>query len=174
MCGCLARDVTEPLLTSCQHGPPCPLPPPVPQTFTMDGGSPSSPAAQGVTARSLHRLFQLVEERQRAATSVAIKLSVLELYNGSLVDLLAPAKAAAPTPGVSIRTAADGGVTITGASQHALEDAASGLTLLRQAQSRRVVGDNHINEKSSRSHLVAMVYVATRATAAAATTVTQR
>ena len=127
------------------------------KTYTMEG----TPEDPGVNGRALQRAFELAAERQSTA-SYTFAASVLEVYNESVFDLLAPASG-----GGNGGNGGGGGealeirmhpetkqVFVPGLSQRAVATMAEVAEVMRTAHANRSTGKTNMNEHSSRSHLV--------------------
>ena len=132
----------------------------------------------------IHAATRLFEHARRINASeegshVALHLSVLEIYNETLYDLLvgersfaatlsfgstAPMAASAP-PKLSI-VESPTGILIPGLLQMPLSSAEDAYQLLLGAHNNRVVAEHSMNRQSSRSHVIYTYYV-TRTTNAA-------
>eukprot|EP00937_MAST-01D_sp_MAST-1D-sp2_P007103 g7103.t1 len=124
------------------------------KTYTMDG-----PAGDpGVNQRALAELFRLRDERA-TTMSYTFHITMLEVYNESIVDLLDDVSGdAASRAKLDVRVGKEG-VFIPGLVEvevMSMEDVNELLTL---GVSNRSVGAHNINEHSSRSHLVFAVRV---------------
>ena len=121
------------------------------KTHTMEGDLSSfmetyAPDA-GVIPRALYRLFHVLESR---GSDFAVRMSLVELYNEELRDLLSDE----PT---SLRMYDDPrgrGIMLQGVEEVPLTSAAHGLALLRRGSERRHVASTLCNHTSSRSHCV--------------------
>eukprot|EP00741_Cyanophora_paradoxa_P019360 tig00021127_g18688.t1 len=128
------------------------------KTYTMQG----VPGEVGAVQRSLRHIFAA-----RAAAAAAgqepwaVTLSMLEIYNETLLDLLAkPAAGAdgAPSgPRLQIMTDATGQIRIPGLSEVAAESAEEAEAAVMAAVERRQTAATRANEVSSRSHCVLWV-----------------
>eukprot|EP01147_Barroeca_monosierra_P004560 gene4560-6761_t len=120
------------------------------KTFTMDGPD-SNP---GLNRRALGHLFEIVKEKQND-WCYEIEVSVLEIYNETVVDLLAdkPSK-----KGLEIRHGKDGPY-VEGLSTHVVSSADEVRNYFHQAQRLRSTSSTDMNERSSRSHALLIVYV---------------
>ncbi|TYZ61939.1 hypothetical protein PybrP1_001381 [[Pythium] brassicae (nom. inval.)] len=119
---------------------------------------------RGVNFRALQELFRLRAERVAAGgVDCAMKLSILEVYNESVVDLLdtasggaasatASATAAAPAKGLDVRMG-KAGVYVDNLIEVEVFSESDVLDLMRLGHSHRSVGAHDVNEHSSRSHL---------------------
>lgn len=135
------------------------------KTYTMDG----TPSAPGVNGRALAELFRIKAEKEDGGLeTVEITLTMVEIYNETVKDLLAgsgeagDACATAASKPCEIRQRPEsegGGVYLPTASVVAVgcaEDLEAAVCLGR---ANRSVGSTKANEHSSRSHSVVMVDV---------------
>jgi hypothetical protein len=150
------------------------------KTHTISG----SPTNLGVVPRTLHRLLELAEERSKSERrTLSMELSILEVYNEEIRDLLAGVTAATATDetwrdaprredGDSLlftsppvadtklevrRDTTTGGTFVHGLSRLALRGMGDAEAAFSAANERRMVGAHSMNEHSSRSHLVVSV-----------------
>ena len=120
------------------------------KTFTMDGPDDNP----GLNRRALSHLFSIVEEK-KGDWSYEIEVSVLEIYNETVVDLLAekPSK-----KGLEVRHGKSGPY-VEGLSKHVVSDADEVRKHFLHAQKLRSTSSTDMNERSSRSHALLIVYV---------------
>ncbi|KAB2616976.1 kinesin-II 95 kDa subunit-like [Pyrus ussuriensis x Pyrus communis] len=121
------------------------------KTFTMEG----SETNRGVNYRTLEQLFKTAEERKEIFT-YSISVSVLEVYNEQIRDLLA----ASPTSKrLEMRQAPEGAHHIPGIVEAKVESIKEVWNVLQAGSSARAVGSNNVNEHSSRSHCILCIMV---------------
>ncbi|KAJ8747981.1 hypothetical protein K2173_013119 [Erythroxylum novogranatense] len=114
------------------------------KTFTMEGTSHD----RGVNYRTLQQLFKIVGEREETI-SYDISVSVLEVYNEQIRDLLA----LSPTgKRLEIKQVSEGVHHVPGTVEAKVENIEEFWDLLQVGSKARVVGSNNVNEHSSRSH----------------------
>jgi hypothetical protein len=128
------------------------------KTHTMEGGD--TEATRGVYFRSLNELFN-ERERRSGEWDYSLRLSIVEIYNETVVDLLADAPATnsddisiegdTSRAFVEIKQGPQGvhlpdAVVVEVHSQDAVE------VLMKRGSSNRSVGRTNANEHSSRSH----------------------
>jgi len=119
------------------------------KTHTMDGNE----AQPGLNRRALMRLFEICDER-KGDWSYNIEISVLEIYNEFVRDLLGTN----PKQGLEIRHG-KAGPYAEGLSTHrvtAFSEVHEKFTLAKQS---RAVASHSMNNQSSRSHAILIVYV---------------
>ncbi|KAK4356322.1 hypothetical protein RND71_025293 [Anisodus tanguticus] len=121
------------------------------KTFTMEG----TKGNRGVNYRTLEELFKIAKERSETFT-YDISVSVLEVYNEQIRDLLAP-----PTTSkkLEIKQAPEGLHHIPGLVEAKVENIEEVWDVLQTGSSARAVGSNNVNEHSSRSHCMLCIMV---------------
>mmetsp|Transcript_16315 Transcript_16315/g.31655 ORF Transcript_16315/g.31655 Transcript_16315/m.31655 type:complete len:1254 (-) Transcript_16315:604-4365(-) len=124
------------------------------KTFTMEG----SKEDPGVNLRALHRLFQLRQDRREEET-FEFTVSILEIYNESVRDLLAPMDASTGRAKLDLRVATNGKVYVQDLETVQVDSMDDVRNAMRNAQGNRSVGSHSMNERSSRSHLVFMLNI---------------
>ncbi|KAL5579168.1 hypothetical protein UlMin_011610 [Ulmus minor] len=133
------------------------------KTYTMMG-RPEPRDEKGLIPRSLEQIFQISQSLQSQGWKYKMQASMLEIYNETIRDLLAPNRSS-----IADTTRADGGA---GGKQYTIKHDSNGNThvsdltivdvssikeissLLHQAAQSRSVGKTQMNEQSSRSHFV--------------------
>ncbi|XP_057492870.1 kinesin-like protein KIN-14R [Actinidia eriantha] len=121
------------------------------KTFTMEGTEQN----RGVNYRTLEELFKIAKERSETFT-YSISVSVLEVYNEQIRDLLA----ASPTSKkLEIKQATEGVHNVPGIVEAKVENTREVWNVLQAGSSARSVGSNNVNEHSSRSHCMLCIMV---------------
>jgi len=113
---------------------------------------------RGVNTRALEELFALSAERA-ALHEYEIKVSLLEIYNETIRDLLEPRDEAGEEKKLDVKIAPEGGTNVPGMAMvdvFSMEDVAAAL---EEGGRNRTVGRTNCNEHSSRSHMILSVYV---------------
>ena len=116
------------------------------------------PDNRGCNLRALHDLFVKSRERRQDGIVDTIKVSVLEIYNESIRDLLRdPSKGAKK---LEVRRGERGNYVpdLTSVEVH---DDAEVIELMEMADGVRAASSTDMNEHSSRSHMLLSVYVDT-------------
>ncbi|KAL4144780.1 hypothetical protein PRNP1_013906 [Phytophthora ramorum] len=133
------------------------------KTHTMEGPE----SDRGVNFRALRELFSIRDDRMAAGNFVcSMKLSILEVYNESIVDLLegggraAGAASPAVVKGLDVRVGKTG-VYVDNLIEVEVFNEGDVLDLMRLGHSHRSVGAHDFNEHSSRSHLVLSITIET-------------
>lgn len=125
------------------------------KTHTMEG----TPTNPGINVRTLEALFALKAERTREVTC-SISVSLLEIYNEQLRDMMAPvSKGAHPEPLIMRDSGGIGGVTIPGLTSFPVSSHEEVLHLMSTAYKNRTTFATNMNEHSSRSHCVLTIVV---------------
>jgi kinesin family protein 11 len=155
------------------------------KTYTMEGAfdqaAPSEGTSKlgkfaGVIPRAIQQIFNTLE---RSGCVYTVKLSILELYNEELHDMLSPdedvtkdlgkrAKSklrlfddttrkgmGTGQGGTAMSTA--GGVTISGLEEVPVRRLSEVLELMKKATDRRQIAETKLNATSSRSHMITTV-----------------
>ena len=146
------------------------------KTHTMTGPAKSTFADRGLCMRTAGYLFEKARTISRSSDTVSIRLSVLEIYNETLVDLLNEftlENDAAPEPSMtmsgSTKTAGTTnklnlvdttmGIMVPGLRILPLDSEDDAYSLLTSAVTNRVVANHKLNQQSSRSHCVYTYYI---------------
>ncbi|XP_042509092.1 kinesin-like protein KIN-14Q isoform X2 [Macadamia integrifolia] len=125
------------------------------KTFTMEG----SEEARGVNYRTLEELFRIIKDRQ-GLYRYEISVSVLEVYNEQIRDLLLPgSQSGASVKRLEIRQVAEGIHHVPGLVESHVNNMHEVWEVLKTGSSARAVGSTNANEHSSRSHCIHCVMV---------------
>eukprot|EP00939_MAST-03C_sp_MAST-3C-sp1_P000556 g556.t1 len=140
------------------------------KTYTMEGTKDD----RGIYWRSLSKLFEMKRARESTGWKVDIRVSLLEVYNESIRDLLAAGEVNGETPGVKTRSAASakrgkglsiklrretGENYVEGLSKPSVKTLEEIRRYMKIGKKVRSVGATDMNEHSSRSHCMLSVYV---------------
>jgi kinesin family protein C2/C3 len=117
------------------------------KTFTMYG----APDAPGVIPRAAACLFAGAAAHDM---KVVLKASMVELYRNEFRNLLEQ-----PMEELEVFRDPQRGTLVRGLSEHLITSEEEFLELLERGTARRATGATAINEHSSRSHLLVMLYV---------------
>ncbi|KAK4286049.1 hypothetical protein QN277_002660 [Acacia crassicarpa] len=132
------------------------------KTYTMMG-RPGNTGEKGLIPRSLEQIFQTKQSLQSQGWKYELQVSMLEIYNETIRDLLSPNKSSLDvtrvengTPGkqYSIKHDAYGNTYVSDLTVVDVQSAKEVAFLLNQAANSRSVGKTQMNEQSSRSHFV--------------------
>jgi len=120
------------------------------KTYTMTG----VPKNPGLNTNILKELF-IIRKKRSKETVIDISISVLEIYNESLRDLLGNGKS------LDVK-ATDKDVSVPGLVEHPVESVEDVLGYIAQADTNRSSGQTDMNEHSSRSHSIVTVRTISR------------
>ncbi|CAN6285982.1 unnamed protein product [Urochloa humidicola] len=120
------------------------------KTFTMEG----TERNRGVNYRTLEELFKIAEERKESVT-YDLSVSVLEVYNEQIRDLLSTS----PSKKLEIKQSSEGYPHVPGLVEAKVESIKEVWDVLQAGSNARAVGSNNVNEHSSRSHCMLCVMV---------------
>ncbi|GMF21019.1 unnamed protein product [Phytophthora fragariaefolia] len=133
------------------------------KTHTMEGPEND----RGVNFRALRELFSIRDDRMSTGNfECSMKLSILEVYNETIMDLLegggraAGAASPAVVKGLDVRVGKNG-VYVENLIEVEVFNESDVLDLMRLGHSHRSVGSHDFNEHSSRSHLVLSITIET-------------
>lgn len=119
----------------------------------------ASSSDYGMVAQAAVSLFQ---KAKQSLDNITFRLSILEIYNETLVDLLVDL----PSQNGIINTKAklniletDNGVLVPGLHIMPIDSLDDTLTLLMEAQANRAVAEHQLNHVSSRSHIIYSYYI---------------
>ncbi|PHT75857.1 hypothetical protein T459_19379 [Capsicum annuum] len=114
------------------------------KTFTMKGKKWN----KGINYRTLEELFKITNKGSETFT-YDISVSVVEVYNEQIRDLLAPVTT---SKRLEIKQAREGLHHIPGLVEAKLENIKEVLDVIKIENSARPVGSNNVNKHSSNSH----------------------
>ncbi|XP_054633323.1 uncharacterized protein LOC129181759 [Dunckerocampus dactyliophorus] len=118
------------------------------KTFTMMGTKQNP----GVNIRSIRELLRVCAEKDKV--SYVLKISMLEIYNDTLNDLLAK------TPGAALDIRVQGkSVSVPGLTQVQVRTEADILSVMETGEKNRKMASTKMNIHSSRSHLLVALEV---------------
>ncbi|GMT14417.1 hypothetical protein PFISCL1PPCAC_5714, partial [Pristionchus fissidentatus] len=122
------------------------------KTYTMEGPS-SDP---GINQRAILQLFESAQERGRDI-EYTIKLSMIEIYNDKIRDLLSPSSSSSSS--LLLRRDESGHLSIPGLEGRIVNSPTDVENVLKEGSNSRVVAATDANENSSRSHVIVRVHV---------------
>ncbi|EOA12956.1 hypothetical protein CARUB_v10025939mg [Capsella rubella] len=129
------------------------------KTYTMMG-RPGNPEEKGLIPRCLEQIFETRQSLRSQGWKYELQVSMLEIYNETIRDLLSTNKEAARTDnGVSpqkhaIKHDANGNTHVAELTILDVKSSREVSFLLDHAARNRSVGKTQMNEQSSRSHFV--------------------
>ncbi|XP_030489885.2 kinesin-like protein KIN-14Q isoform X1 [Cannabis sativa] len=125
------------------------------KTFTMEG----TEKDRGVNFRILEELFHIIRERQKLYR-YSVSVSVLEVYNEQIRDLLGSGnQAGATAKRLEIRQVGEGIHHVPGLVEANVSNMNEVWEVLKTGSNARAVGSTNANEHSSRSHCIHCVMV---------------
>ncbi|KAI4891363.1 hypothetical protein NFI96_022951 [Prochilodus magdalenae] len=140
------------------------------KTYTMTGAT-ESYKQRGIIPRAIQEVFREVD--QRVSHTFSVHLSFLEIYNETLVDLLASMKGgrAVQSGTLAVVEEPGGGVSVKGLSLHVVHNEEEALSVLFElvapkpvvydmlGEMNRIIGEHALNKNSSRSHCIFTIHI---------------
>ncbi|CAA0816237.1 Kinesin-1 [Striga hermonthica] len=130
------------------------------KTHTMMG-KPGLPDQKGIIPRSLEQVFETRKILQAQGWKYDMQVSMLEIYNETIRDLLAPNRTCSDASGAenagkqyAIKHDANGNTHVSDLTVVDVRNSKEVSYLLERAAQSRSVGKTQMNEQSSRSHFV--------------------
>ncbi|XP_047342641.1 kinesin-like protein KIN-14N [Impatiens glandulifera] len=123
------------------------------KTHTMMG-RPGNPDLKGLIPRSLEQIFKTRESLEPQGWKYELQVSMLEIYNETIRDLLSTNSAAGGNKQYNIKHDANGNTHVSDLTISDVRSSREVSFLLDQAAQSRSVSKTHMNEQSSRSHFV--------------------
>eukprot|EP00796_Vickermania_ingenoplastis_P010066 gene10066-7036_t len=130
------------------------------KNFTMDEGPHYK--MRGMIPRMVEELFRRLKSIHRSERTWDVSVSIFEIYKEDILDLLAPAPTSFNNPQkYRIREdLVDGkGIYIEALERPPVKSAEEVMTLIRYAANKRKTAVTNINETSSRSHSLVIIYL---------------
>lgn len=116
------------------------------KTYTMEGDLDNIALSAGIIPRIIFDLFQRLKRKKDT-----VKISMLELYNEELRDLLRLNEESKP---LHIFEDGTSGVKVQNVHEVMIADASQGLDIMKSGIKKRMTAATNCNEKSSRSHCI--------------------
>lgn len=124
------------------------------KTYTMLG-NPDDFEEKGVIPRSLEQIFKSSQALSSQGWTFQIQASMLEIYNETIRDLLAPgSRNGTPSKQFAVKHDQNGSTSVSDLTVVEVTNWKEVSSLLHQAAQSRATGKTAINEQSSRSHCV--------------------
>ncbi|GMI03416.1 hypothetical protein TrRE_jg4398 [Triparma retinervis] len=124
------------------------------KTYTMEG----PPENRGVNYKAIAEMFKVEKEREEDV-AYSFRVSMLEIYNETVRDLLNPAVDEFKQPKVlNIRTTDEGNI-VQGLTEVIVNNESEVFEAMGKGTANRSVGSHSMNLHSSRSHLIVSVNV---------------
>ena len=124
------------------------------KTFTMMG-IPSDINVRGIIPNSFSHIFGCISEAQNKV--FLVKCAYIEIYNEEVRDLLNYD----PKTRLELKESVDKGIFIKNLSTQAVKNTVDIARFMEQGNSHRIVKETNMNERSSRSHAIFIIYVET-------------
>ncbi|ETK78440.1 hypothetical protein, variant 9 [Phytophthora nicotianae] len=105
----------------------------------------------GIVGRAISHIFASIEDLRTSGWEFTASLELVEIYNETLRDLLAPIES---TDKIDLRLDSDGKIAVVNSVTQKVQDEQEAWSLLRGAMSRRSTKSTKMNDRSSRSHCV--------------------
>jgi hypothetical protein len=119
------------------------------KTYTMEGTS----KCLGINFRAVREIFEIIESRVETH-KYSIELTILEVYNEQVRDLLNPSGKK-----IEIREDAKGNMHLPGVEVSPIKNYNDLIKHIEAGKTNRSVGCTNINEYSSRSHCIVTIYI---------------
>lgn len=106
---------------------------------------------EGIIPRAIKDVFRTLRvDKASTLSSANVRVSMLEIYNDDVKDLLHPD---IPSRDIMIREDKDGRIFFTGAREEAVQDVRTAMLYLEQGNLNRSTAETLMNLTSSRSHV---------------------
>ncbi|XP_074726484.1 kinesin-like protein KIF9 isoform X3 [Strix uralensis] len=122
------------------------------KTYTMTGAT-AEYKHRGIIPRALQQVFKAT------AHSVRVRISYLEIYNETLVDLLSTTTSSGTSDVPMAVVDCPQGVYVKGLSIHSVSHEEDALNLLFEGETNRAIAEHTLNKNSSRSHCIFTIYI---------------
>lgn len=119
------------------------------KTYTMEG----THKCLGINFRAVKEIFEIIDCRS-ATHTYSIEISILEVYNEQIRDLLSPSPKK-----IEIREDAKGQMHMQGVEVFTVKNYSDIIKAIENGKNNRSVGCTNINEYSSRSHCIVTIYI---------------
>lgn len=128
------------------------------KTFSMEGPENAYDDEEfiGIIPRSFEFLINTIEKSKEKGWSFELEASYLEVYCEELRDLLVPADI---NKKLKIEGAGTKHINVQNMSRHKVTSQQQILNLVKRANKRRATASTNVNERSSRSHSVFMLFI---------------
>lgn len=129
------------------------------KTFTITGGA-DNYADRGLIPRTISYLFEAF--KQRSESKFSLYISYLEIYNNDGYDLLSredTAQKLEDLPKIMLREDDDGNIHLRNLSVNTAQKMEDALNLLFLGDTNRVVAETPMNDASTRSHCMFILWV---------------
>ncbi|KAG3121184.1 Kinesin-like protein [Phytophthora idaei] len=128
------------------------------KTYTMQGREEFASSKlmepspdMGIVGRAISHIFAGIEDLRTSGWDFTASLELVEIYNETLRDLLAPVES---TDKIDLRLDSEGNIVVVNSVIHKVQNDQEAWSLLRGAMSKRSTKSTRMNDRSSRSHCV--------------------
>ncbi|KAE9134853.1 hypothetical protein PF010_g2294 [Phytophthora fragariae] len=128
------------------------------KTYTMQGREEDADSElmepspdMGIVGRAISHIFASMDDLRSSGWDFNANLELVEIYNETLRDLLAPAGS---TDKIDLRLDSEGKVVVVNSCIHDVKNDQEAWSILREAMTRRSTKSTKMNDRSSRSHCV--------------------
>ena len=131
------------------------------KTHTMTG----TVQEPGIIPLAVKECFQCLQQWQQHSREYLLRVSYLEIYKEHIRDLLAPSAthaSAPPPPPVRLFEQRGGKLQIKGLREEVVTSPEQVFAILAKGEARRQVGATHLNQHSSRSHVMVRLWIESR------------
>ena len=126
------------------------------KTYTMLGGQGET---KGIIARSVEKIIEASAVLEKKGWKYTMEASFIEIYNETVRDLLQPGTAHSQKYSIQNPKTAGGCPYVAGAVREQVDSVEAANSLVRRASVARCVEATQMNDTSSRSHTVFMLYI---------------
>ncbi|ONH67586.1 Kinesin-like protein KIP2 [Cyberlindnera fabianii] len=131
------------------------------KTYSMTG----TDDEPGVIPLSISEIFNRIDTSDKSIYKYDLKVSYLEIYNERIYDLLnvdqLRSSSVSGSADLKIRDVPNYGVKVIGLMEETVKNESDVLNLINKGNMNRRVGETDFNARSSRSHAIVLVRIAT-------------
>jgi len=126
------------------------------KTHTMLGGQGDS---KGIIARSVEKIIEASERLEKKGWKYSMEACFIEIYNETVRDLLQPGTAHSQKYSIQNPKTAGGCPFVANVLREPVDSVEAANSLVRRASAARAVEATQMNDTSSRSHTIFMLYI---------------
>jgi kinesin family protein C1 len=126
------------------------------KTHTMLGGQGDN---KGIIARSVEKIIEASSCLEKKGWKYSMEACFLEIYNETVRDLLQPGTAHSQKYSIQNPKTAGGCPFVAGVEREPVDSVEAANSLVRRASAARAVEATQMNDTSSRSHTIFMLYI---------------
>ena len=126
------------------------------KTYTMLGNSGES---KGIIARSVEKIIEASAALQKKGWEYSMEASFVEIYNETIRDLLQPGTDHSQRYTIQNERSMGGCPIVSGVLREAVSSVDAANSMVRRASAARAVEATRMNDTSSRSHTIFMLYI---------------